>query len=238
MGFGWLLIGYLLLFPGTVGFFYTAPVAAVFLCLAGYRLARVNRPFGVSFYLSLLFGTVGIAAVVLRLVPATKDVAHYAEAAALLALLAWHLAMLTGMSWVTKETGLVKLYAASYRNRILVCIYFALGVFLTAADGLSVSEEASQFLTGANYAVIAFGLVVLLLIAYLIFRSYANICMPEDVEMPRRASRFRFVNEARKKADAWEEAARELSRRKQEEYRERRRAEWAAKQEKKKGKKK
>ena len=49
MGFGWLLIGYLLLFPVTVGFFYTVPVAAVFLCLAGYRLARVNRPFGVSF---------------------------------------------------------------------------------------------------------------------------------------------------------------------------------------------
>lgn len=238
MGFGWLLIGYLLLFPVTVGFFYTVPVAAVFLCLAGYRLARVNRPFGVSFYLAILAGVTAAAAIVLRLVKATAGVAHIAEAAALVALLAWHIAMLTGMSWVTKETGLTKLYAAAYRNRFFACIYFALAVFLTAADGLTVSEDVRRFLTGANYAVIAVGLLAFALNAYLLFRAYANICMPEDLDMPRKASRFRFVNEAREKADAREEAARELSRRKQTEYRERRQAEWAAKQEKKKGKKK
>lgn len=235
MGFGWLFIGEVLLCPIAVGFYYTVPAAAVFLCLAGYRLARVNRPFGVGFYLALLAGVVSVSAIVLRLVPATAGIADYAEAATLLCLLARSLATLTGMAWVTKETGLAKLHAASYRNRIFSCIYYALAVFLTAADGLPVREEVGRFLTGANYAVIVVGLVVLILNAALAFRAYANICMPEDVEMPRRASRFRFVNEARAKADAREEAARELSRKKQAEYRERRRAEWAAKQEKKKG---
>lgn len=238
MGFGWLLIGELLLFPITVGFCYTVPVAAVFLCLAGYRLARVNRPFGVSFYLSLLSGVLSVPAIVLRVVPTTGGIAHYAEAAVLLCICAWHLAALTGMAWVTKETGLAKLHAAAYRNRVFCCIYFALAVFLTSADGLPVSEEARRFLTGANYAVVAVGLAVIVLNACLMFRAYANICMPEDLEMPRRASRFRFVNEAREKADAREAAARELSLKKQAEYRERRRAEWAAKQEKKKGGKK
>ena len=220
MGFGWLLIGEMLLFPITVGFFYTVPVAAVFLCLAGYRLARVNRPFGVSFYLALLAGVLAVPAIVLRVVPATDGLAHYAEGATLLCIFAWHLAALTGMAWVTKETGL------------------ALAAFLPVADGLPVSEEAGRFLTGANYAVIALGLVVLALNAYLMFRAYANICMPEDVEMPRRASRFRFINEAREKADAREAAARELALKKQTEYRERRLAELAKKREKKKGGKK
>lgn len=238
MGFGWLLIGEMLLFPITVGFFYTVPVAAVFLCLAGYRLARVNRPFGVSFYLALLAGVLAVPAIVLRVIPATDGLAHYAEGATLLCIFAWHLAALTGMAWVTKETGLVKLHAVAYRNRIFCCIYFALAAFLTVADGLPVSEEAGRFLTGANYAVIALGLVVLALNAYLTFRAYANICMPEDVEMPRRASRFRFINEAREKADAREAAARELALKKQTEYRERRLAELAKKQEKKKGGKK
>ena len=238
MGFGWLLIGYLLTFPVTVGFFYTLPVAAVFMCLSGYRLARVNRPFGVSFYLAIFTGAASVLAIVLRLFEGTEGVAHIAEAAALASFLAWHIAMLTGMAWVTRETGLGKLHAASYRNRIFCCIYFTLAAFLTAADGLNVSEEARRFLTGANYAVIAVGLSVLACNAYLIFRAYANICMPEDVEMPRRASRFRFVNEAREKADAREAAARELSRRKQAAYRERKQAEWEAKQKKKKGGKK
>lgn len=235
MGFGLLFIGYLLLFPITFGFFYTLPAAAVFLCLAGYRLARVNRPFGQSFFIALFVGCCGTAATILRLLPAIADIAPYAEAATLLITFLWHLAALTGLAWVTRETGLTRLYAAAVRDRVFACIYFPIVCILTAMDGAPIQSEAARFLVGANYVAVGLGLVVFLLDAILIFRAYAGICMPEDLDMPRKPSRFSFINEARARSDARETAAREESRRRQEEYRARRLAEREEKQKGKKG---
>lgn len=234
MGFGLLFIGYLLLLPITFGFFYTLPVAAVFLCLAGYRLARVNRPFGQSFFIALFVGCCGTAATILRLLSATAGIAPYAEAATLLVVFLWHLAALTGLAWVTRETGLMRLYATAVRDRIFTCIYFSIACILTAMDGVPMQGEAARFLVGANYVTVGLGLVVFLLNAILIFRAYAGICMPEDLDMPRKPSRFSFINEARAREDARETAARAESRRRQEAYRTRRLAE---REEKRKGKK-
>lgn len=235
MGFGLLFIGYLLLFPITFGFFYTLPAAAVFLCLAGYRLARVNRPFGQSFFIALFIGCCGMAATILRLLSATANIAPYAEATTLLVVFLWHFVTLTGLAWVTRETGLTRLYAAALRDRVFACIYFSIACLLTAMDGAPIQGEAARFFVGANYVAVGLGLVVFLLDASLIFRAYAGICMPEDLDMPRKPSRFTFVNEARARGDARETAAREESRRRQEDYRARRLSAQEEKRKEKKG---
>lgn len=238
MGFGLLLIGYLLMVPVALGFYYTLPVSCVLFCIAGWRLARVNRPFGKSFFAALILGAAGVAAIVLRLVPATKWLAPYAEATCLLLALLWHCFLLTGMVWVTEETGLKKLRIAAFRNRIYTPVYYALAAVLTVFDASDFPEEVSEFLRSISLAVTAVGLVIFFLNGFLIWRAYAGICMPEDIDMPRKPSRFAFVNDARARADAREEAAREASRKKQKEYRERRLAELEAKKAAKKGNKK
>ena len=238
MGFGLLFIGYLLMVPIVLGFYYTLPVSCVLFCLATWKLARVNRPFGKGFFVSLTLGAAGVAAIVMRLVPATQWLASYAEAACLLLALLWHCLILTGMVWVTEETGLSKLRIAAFRNRIYSAVYFALAAFLTAFDASRFSEEVSGFLRSVSVAFAAVGLVIFFLNGLLIWRAYAGICMPEDLNMPRKPSRFAFINAARARADAREEANLEEAKKKQKEYRERRLAELEAKKAAKKGRKK
>ena len=237
MGFGLLFIGYLLLVPISLGFFYTVPVSAVFLAVAGWKLARVNRPFGKSFFCAILLGVAGGVATLFRL-PALKDRASYPEAIALAVILVWHILVLTGLEWVSTETGLTALRQRALRNKIYACLYYIPAILLTALDGVLLPDFAVEILRGASLAVIALGLVVFFLNGLLIWRAYANICMPEDLDMPRKPSRFSFVNEARARADEKEAAAREASRKKQEEYRRRRKKEWDEKQKAKGNRKK
>jgi hypothetical protein len=201
MGFGVLFLGYLLFFPAFLTFFYTVPLAALMTACACYRLARVNRPFGLAFYASCALIPVSGAAIVLRLVDMTEAYAHYAEAACLALLLVWNLLILTGIDWVARETGLTKMSVKALRNKIFTCIYYVPAVLLTLSDGLAASETVQVVLSSLSIAMLLVGFVVLCLNAILIYSAYMHICMPEDLHMPRKPSRFAFVNRYREKID-------------------------------------
>lgn len=201
MGFGILLFGYLLAFPASLTFFYSVPIAAVLTAVACRRLARVNRPFGLGFSLSIAVGVASVAAIVLRLVPATERYAHIAEGTCLALLLVLTVLLLTGLEWVFAETGLKQYSAKAFRNKIFTCLYLIPTILLTLASGVETDARVTAVLTAATVAFMVVGLVVQCLNALLIFNAYRNICMPEDLNMPRKPSRFAFINRHREAQD-------------------------------------
>ena len=212
MGFGLLFVGYLFLLPVTLSFYYTLPVAAVFLAWGCFRLRRVNLPFGWATYPAALIGVFGLLAGLADNVGAMNVTLPYFATAAYVCLLAWHCLALTGLAWVAEETGLKKLRFAAVRNRLFACIYLLPAAFLAAVEQLPVGEKALNWLVAFRDAFLLVGLIVLILILVSLFTAYMRICMPEDLQMPRKPSRFASVNRRREEADRREAEAREKAR--------------------------
>ena len=204
MGFGYLVFGCLLLLPVALTFFYTVPLACLLLGIGLYRLRRVNVPFGQGAIWAWVTGGISIVSVLLRLIPPTQGIAHWVEGITYALLLMLHLRMLTGLDWVAEETKLAKLKVKAFRNRIFVCMYFVPAVFLTLLDGIPATGMLLVTLNALNIAIPIVGLVVLLLDVFAAHTAYMYICMPEDLDMPQKPSRFAFVNQMRAKRAARE----------------------------------
>jgi hypothetical protein len=197
MGFGFLVFGCLLLLPVAVAFFYTAPIACLLLGMGLHRLRRVNVPFGDASIWAWISCGASCVAIILRLIPATSGIAHWAEGITYALLLLLHLRMLTGLEWVAEETRMAKLKMKAFRNKIFVCIYFVPALFLTLLDGIPAKDFLLVTLNALNIAIPLVGLVVLLLNVLACHTAYMYICMPEDLDMPVKPSRFAFVNAMR-----------------------------------------
>lgn len=211
MGFGLLFVGYLFLLPAALSYFYTLPVSAIFLAWGCYRLRRVNLPFGWATYPAAFIGITGAFASLAAHLPALSGAQPYLEAACYLEMLIWHLAALTGLAWVAEETGLKKLRQQTVRNRIFACLYFFPAACLAAVQNIPVSEKALAWLISFRDAFLLVGVVVLVLILSSLFTAYMRICMPEDLTMPVKPSRFDFVNRRREEVRRREEEARAIA---------------------------
>ena len=197
MGFGYLVFGCMCLVPAALSFFYSVPVACLLFAIGCYRLRRVNIPFGNAFHWACILGGVSLVAIILRLIPATQGVAHFAEALCYGVLLMLDFRMLTGLEWVAEETGMMKLKYKAFRNKIFVCIHLIPAFFLTLLDGISIEGFLATTLTAFNIAIPLVGIVVMILNIFATHTAYMYICMPEDVDMPQKPSRFAFINRHR-----------------------------------------
>ncbi len=202
MGFGILFIGYFLALPTFAAFYFTLAPAAALLAWACFKLARVNRPFGSAFWTACVLVPFAITASVLRLIPATEWLAPYFESACLIIWLVWHFLVLTGIEWVATETQLPKLRAAAFRNKLFACIYLLPAIGLTFIEVVAkmIPEAGRPILGGFNIAIVVIGLVVMALNLICFYTAYMRICMPADVDMPQKPSRFAFVNRRREAA--------------------------------------
>ena len=213
MGFGLLFVGYLLLLPVTLSFFYTLPVAAVLLAWGCFRLRRVNLPFGWATYPAVGVGVLGLLTSIAAHVTLLSPAYPYLAAVTYLCLLLWHLLALTGLAWVAEETGLKKLRVAAVRNRMFSCIYLIPATLLAAVEQIPVSEAAVTWLVSFRDAFLLVGIAVGVLVLISLFSAYMRICMPEDLTMPRKPSRFAFVNRRREEQERREQEELEAARR-------------------------
>ncbi len=236
MGFGLMFFGYFLAMPSFASFFFTMIPASVFLMIGCRKLARVNIPFYRAFFAACALLPLSATASVLRVIKVTEWLAPYFESATLAIWLVWHIFALTGIEWVAKETRLGKLHYKAFRNKIFSCLYLIPATLLTisAVFGDKIPAGGQAFYRGLYIAIFIVGFIVILLNLLLIYSAYARICMPEDVNMPQKPSRFEFVNRRRAAADQLEaENAARLK-----EARERKQAERDKKRQEKKKKRK
>ncbi len=200
MGFGIMFLGY---FAGFVMFLGRLAIlrfiSSIVMGYAALKLRKYNRYFNLMMIACLVsslfygavsvfdlieyFSSVQIGGEILRTVFAVIDIPFT---------FAFHVCMLLGIRAIAKDTETPKILFASTRNLIFYCILLVLQLVTllpyTVARNLSV------------LAVIC-SLVLAIFDLLLIFRCYAQICDPEDIDMERKPSRFAFINKFREEAE-------------------------------------
>ena len=211
MGFGLLFIGACLLLPTCFGYFYTAPLAAILMAFALRRLAKVNTPFGYAMYAAWVLLPISLAEIVLRTIGLETSAAILGGVGYLVLLVLWVL-LFTGMEWVAVETGESKLRGKALRQKIFSAIYLILLAPLNFIVGVTLPEGAIRLLSGLSVALMWVGLVVMVMTLSTIYTAYMRICMPEDLDMAVRPSRFAFINRFREAKAARERESAALQR--------------------------
>ncbi len=213
MGFGILFIGYIFLL--NLSFYaYTDILAAVLMLTALEKLRRWNTGFKAAFFAAIPFFLVGtyefFGALLSSLSISAPPALSYAMAAArMLCLGLLHILMLLGFKQITREVGLSKLETrAMMMMPISLFVFIGEALFEIPPIFSGVKEE---ILLSMEFILLLICLVFLLSMLIFIYKCYARICLPSDVEMKQKPSRFRFINEYRAKKEARDKA--ELERR-------------------------
>lgn len=210
MGFGYLFFGAFLA-ANFLAYPELTMLPAVLLMLMGMlTLGNFNRPLRQARL--LLFPAVLVSLVcfvfaaieLFGFLPAESyETASYIFSLALeLLMAAFTLRLLSGIALLGEETELPKIVFRAKRNAILIAVSYGLSILL------SLPIEAEWFTLAANHTyapLILFRLIAMLLNALLIYSCYMYICMPEDLEMPRRKTGIRFLDGLFEKMDRREE---------------------------------
>ncbi len=215
MGFGVLFVGYFFLINITY-FSFTDVIAAVLMLTALSSLSRFNRPMKVSYILDGVFAFVALGEFLLAICEMFSIFDPSGVLAVLLPLRyllvgAMSVSLLLGIRSLANEVGLEKL-----ANKCLLSLSLpALVYFLSALLEITpLFENTSVSDTGlVALIVLLFTLVSVCVMLVRIYTAYMRICMPEDVDMEEKPSRFAFINRYReKKARRAAEEAEELKR--------------------------
>ena len=204
MGFGILFIGYIFLL--NLSFYaYTDILAGALMLLAFDKLRAWNKGFKASFIAAIPFLLIGIFEFALKLlvmfsVTATPALSAAVATARMLSLCPLHVCLLIGIKQITKEVGLDKMESrAMMLLPLSPLIHISQGLLEIPALFKNVGE---QNLLSVRFIVLSAALIFSFGILFFIYKCYARICLPSDVNMEQKPSRFRFVNEYRAKQEA------------------------------------
>ena len=224
MGFGILFIGYFFLINITY-FTLTDIVSAVLMLLALSSLSRFNKSLKFAFIADGVFAVVAFFEFVLEVMSMfslanTQAILSVCVPLRYLTLAVLNVFLLLGIRSLALEVGLEKLANKCTYTLSLPALTYLLSALLEITPLFS-STPISQ----TQYvALIVLLLTVISVIAVLarIYGAYARICMPEDVEMEVKPSRFAFINRFREKqARREEETQNEIARLRAERYKRR-----------------
>lgn len=220
MGFGWLLIGYLLsalLSFNVFGAFFRLAGFAI-TAYAAKKLSDYHRSFSLLFYASLMciavsaLGAVSATSAFLydNLLITEKLIGDGLSSAfgyaRYCADLIFTVILCVAISRISKETGELKLTYVAIRNLAIYGVYFVLQVICWLPH-----EYVGTLLqlTALPAVVQLINFAVIILNALMIFSCYRKICDEDDVDMPQKPSRFEFVNQMRKEREERDRARRE-----------------------------
>lgn len=208
MGFGIMFLGY---FAGFVMFLGRLAIlrfiSSIVIGFSTLKLRKYNRNFdllliacvisalfyGAISVLDLIeyFSSVQIGGEMLRTIFAIIDIPFT---------FVFHACMLLGIRAIAKDTETSKILFASTRNLIFYCILLVLQ--LVTLLPFTVARNLSALSVIFSLALAVFDLL-------LIFRCYAQICDPEDIDMERKPSKFAFVNKFREETELRQKRAAE-----------------------------
>ncbi len=214
MGFGLLLIGYILAFTAKIGlgpYHFAGMAFGGFLSFLGLSELKKYSPVFVysqiinvalilcSFFKTLLWANEGFG---LALDFISENITISYQFVEFGVTLLFDLALLYGIADLARRVEHTEIKGKAFRNMIFVGLYYV--------------YQIAMFSPIANDILMSF-LPILHLIysainALLIFKCYAMICPEGDEDMPRKPSRFAFVNKMRAEREAREQKAIEETR--------------------------
>lgn len=233
MGFGLLLIGYLITYIVALNTYGAAfrLLGYIVIAYAAFKLSEYERKFRLTAYVSAALALLSAISTAQFICEHLYDnmilssnpfggvfatVMPYIDAIGVFAL---QLVLLLAIKKIARDTEVHNIELNAGRNIFFVSLYFILSVvgYLPLPFKESYARYMGLPLVILYIAWIAFQIGIL-------FSCYARICDESDVEMERKPSRFAFVNKFRAELDAKQEKARreseEYKRAKQEKRRE------------------
>lgn len=205
MGYGLLFLGYFLLVNITF-YGYTDLFCGMVLLYALSRLSVYNKPLRVAFYIAVGFTVYAIPEFLLSLLelfpPAPLGFINVMDALLpmrYLLILALTVALLWGVRTMAKEVELTKL--SERIDCILIVPVLANLMMAVLSIKPLITGMQTQTALGLTLIALTLFLVSVGLVLYSIYTAYMRICLPEDVDMPERPSRFAFINRYRQRRD-------------------------------------
>ena len=214
MGFGLLLIGYVFAFVATVGlgpYLFAGTLIGGFLMFLGISELKKYSP---AFIYALILN-------VILLVCAFFDTVVWIDSQLLLGLplnsptvltvaeyfgfvtdLLFNIAMLYGVADLSRRVEYPETRTKAYRNMIFVALFNVVQILMLLPLGIFDSDKAF-FMT----LLMILQLLYSVLNAFLLFKCYAMICPAGQEDMPRKKSRFEFINKFHDRIDEKEEKA-------------------------------
>ncbi len=232
MGFGLLLIGYLITYVVALNTYGVAfrLVGYIIIAYAIFKLSAYEKKFKPAGYAAgalALSSLVGVAALVCgflydNMLIDTKvfgtlyeEIMAYIEAAGVLV---FHVLLLLAIRKLAKDTGVHKIELNTGRDMFFIGLYYILRII--GYLPLPIKDAYAKYM-GLPLTVLY--LVWIIFEIELMFSCYARICDESDVEMERKPSRFAFVNKLRAELDEKQERAKADAERLRRERLERRR---------------
>ena len=208
MGFGILFIGYIFLL--NLSFFgYTDLLAGVLILYALEKLKRWNKGFRYAFFATIPFTAIGLLEFILKISASfsstlSPTLIMTAEVLRMVALCPMHVCLLLGLKEITAEVGLKKMESRAMMLMPLSPLIHLLEALLVIDPIFSEVDPGT--LLSMRFVLLLGALIYTLGMAVFIYKCYARICMPSDVDMKERPSRFKFINDYRARKEAKQKA--------------------------------
>lgn len=201
MGFGLLFIGY---FASTLMTFHpygwAFRIIGYYLSFSALRklveykhsLSRCVIPLLLMTLCQIYEGAFSLTALIDPSVNSPTAIAAIVGAAFAITVCIFHLFLLDGIRALATDVGDCFIAGFAAKCRYLIVFYTLLNIATTLLS--------SAFSYSNTYLVLAVSILSILypvIILYLLYRCYADICAPEDADMKPRPSRFSFVNKSR-----------------------------------------
>ena len=201
MGFGILFIGYFFLINITY-FTLTDIVSAVLMLMALSSLSRFNKPLKLALYADGAFMLVALGEFLLEVLAmfslaSTGNLQGIFILLRHIALAVLNVLLLLGIRSLALEVGLEKLANKCTMTLSLPAFAYLLSALLEAKPLFQ--STPVELMQSIALVALLLTIVSVVLVLARIYNAYARICMPEDVEMEVKPSRFAFVNRFREK---------------------------------------
>lgn len=115
---------------------------------------------------------------------------------------AFNVAMLYGIADISKRVQLIEMRQKAVRNMIYLAVFNVYQIILFFPIEFIIKDQPLFFTI-----LLILRLVYAIVNAWLLFRCYAMICPEGQEDMPKKRSRFEFINKIRDAKDAKEEKA-------------------------------
>ena len=213
MGFGFLLIGYVFAFLATVGLgpyvFGGIIVGSVLMFIGLKELKKYDPVFFYAYSCNICLFACGLLLALVWAIESftTVDISIFSTIVSSLKLafcLLFDISMLYGIADLSRRVDYPETRQKAYRNMIFVGVFNALQLLVFLPIGFI--QNSKGFLMAL---LLIIQLIYTAVNALLIFKCYVMICPEGQEDMPRKKSKFAFINKFREIRDAKDEKAME-----------------------------
>ena len=207
MGFGILFIGYFLLLNNVSYYMLTDVIAALFMLLAFFKLAYLNRGFSLGFVFCSIFAIFGAFEFISEAMRMFDLVSLGSSFISIVGMIRYLLICLTtvfmliGARDIAREVDLNALAIRCHKGIFLTFIIYALNIVWQTSSLLGFLPSV-KFMALSGYIIILATLILVIMNLISVYGCYMHICMPgQDKHSEDKKSRFSFVNAFRAHED-------------------------------------